>query len=153
MLQQTTCSKQQWRQQQQEQQLEQEQQQLQQQQQQQELQQTAKAHSYSYSNNSNSNNSSSSSISVSNIRFSNMLPAAHAVSNNTTTTIDFNSRRRRGRLRSALKCCHLVPAADTNVAYTPQQQQQQPNLQLQHQLLYPLFRIPYPAASLKYKCY
>ncbi|XP_034475292.1 sodium/potassium/calcium exchanger Nckx30C [Drosophila innubila] len=138
MLQQTTCSKQQWRQQQQ--QLEQEQQQLQQQQQQQqqqELQQTAKAHSYSYSNISNSNNSSSS-ISVSNIRFSNMLAAGHAVSNNTTTTIDFNSRRRRGRLRSALKCCHLVPAADTNVAYTPQQkqqqqQQQQLNLQLQQQ--------------------
>ncbi|KAH8378354.1 hypothetical protein KR093_010903 [Drosophila rubida] len=144
MLQQTTCSKQQWQQRQQQQQLDkQEQQQLQQQQQQQhqELQQTAKAHSYS--NNSDRNKSGSSSrISISNIRFSNMLPAGrHAASENTTatatattsttTTIDFNSRRRRGRLRSALKSCQLVPAADANVAFTQQQQQQKHKQQQQ----------------------
>ncbi|KAH8415234.1 hypothetical protein KR215_009597 [Drosophila sulfurigaster] len=146
MLQQTTCSKQQWQQRQQLEQQQQQQQQRQQnylqqqqqlrQQQQQVQQQTAKAHSYSYSNNS-SKSSCNSSISISNIRFSNMFPAGrHAANNNNnnnsnnatataTTTIDFNSRRRRGRLRNVAKCCQLVPAADANVAYTPQQQQQQ----------------------------
>ncbi|EDW63377.2 uncharacterized protein Dvir_GJ14796 [Drosophila virilis] len=56
-----------------------------------------------------------------NMRLSNML----LPSNSTTTTIDFNSRRRRGRLRSAHKCCQQVPATNANVAYTQQQQQQQ----------------------------
>ncbi|KAH8274081.1 hypothetical protein KR044_009926 [Drosophila immigrans] len=129
MLQQTTCSKQQWKQhqqlaQQQQQHQQQQQQQQRQQQQHQELQQTAKAHRYSNNSDSDSNNDSRSSISISNIRFSNMLTAGRdATSATTTTTIDFNSRRRRGRLRSAPKCCQLVPAVDANVAYTQQKQQ------------------------------
>ncbi|XP_023164020.2 sodium/potassium/calcium exchanger Nckx30C isoform X3 [Drosophila hydei] len=113
MLQQTTCSKQQWQQhQEEERELEQQEQpqQPQQQQQQQEQQQTAKASSYSNI------------VRPGNMGLSNMLPA----SNSTTTTIDFNSRRRRGRLRAAHKCCQQVPATNTNVAYTKQQQTKQP---------------------------
>ncbi|XP_068140921.1 sodium/potassium/calcium exchanger Nckx30C isoform X3 [Drosophila tropicalis] len=51
---------------------------------------------------------------------------------NKSTTIDFNSRRRRGRLRSTIedaKCCQLVPAA-TLAANT---HQQQPTEQTQQQ--------------------
>ncbi|XP_015033537.2 sodium/potassium/calcium exchanger Nckx30C isoform X6 [Drosophila willistoni] len=51
---------------------------------------------------------------------------------NKSTTIDFNSRRRRGRLRSTMedaKCCQLVPAA----TLTANTHQQQPTEQTQQQ--------------------